>query len=61
MIYFRKLVKSKTFWLGMAQIVSAVGMYITGEQNAQELLLGASGILTILFRIITTESIGAKR
>ena len=61
MIYFRKLVKSKTFWLGMVQIVSAVGMYITGEQNAQELLLGASGILTILFRIITTESIGAKR
>ena len=61
MEYLNKLVKSKTFWLGMAQIVTAVGMLVTGEQTLNEVLFGASGVLTIIFRIITVEPIGAKK
>jgi len=61
MEYLRKLVKSKTFWAGMAQIVTGLGLYFTGEQSITELLVGAGGIITIIFRLVTTESIGAKK
>ncbi len=60
MEYLKKLVRSKSFWAGIVQIVTGVGLYFTGEQSATELLVGAGGILTIVFRLITTQSIGSK-
>jgi len=60
MDYFKKLLRSKSMWAGLVQIVAGVGLYFTGEQSATELLVGAGGIITILFRLITTEAIGSK-
>jgi len=60
MDYLKKMLKSKTVWLGLAQIVTALGLYFTGEANIQELFMAPTGILTILFRIITTTKIDDK-
>ena len=60
MDYLKKMLKSKTVWLGLAQIVTALGLYFTGEANIQELFMAPTGILTILFRIITTTKIDVK-
>ncbi len=60
MEYIKQMLRSKTIWAGIVQIVAGVGMYFTGEQTFQELFLGASGILMIIFRLITTESIEKK-
>jgi len=60
MDYIKKLLKSRTVWLGLAQIVTALGLYFTGEANIQELFMAPTGILTILFRIITTTKIDDK-
>jgi len=57
----KQMLKSKTVWAGLIQIVTAASLFFTGEQSAHELLFGASGILMIIFRLITTESIGAKK
>lgn len=61
MEYLKKLLRSKSVWAGISQIVAGLGLYFTGEQSVNELFLGASGIIMIIFRLITTESIGAKK
>lgn len=58
--YIKKMLRSKTVWAGLAQIVTALGMYFTGEQSAHELLFGASGVLMIVFRMISHNSIKEK-
>jgi len=60
MDYLKKMLKSKTVWLGLAQIVTALGLYFTGDANVQELFMAPTGLLTILFRIITTTKIDDK-
>jgi len=60
MEYAKKLLKSKSVWAGISQIVAGLGLYFTGEQSLNELFLSGSGIITIFFRLITTESIGNK-
>jgi len=61
MEYLKKMLKSKSIWAGLSQIVIGLGLYFTGEQSLNEMFLGASGIIMIIFRLITTESIGAKK
>jgi hypothetical protein len=60
MDYFKKLFKSKTFWVGLAQVVTALGLYFTGEQQLNEVLFGAGGVLMIVMRMVTTQSINDK-
>ena len=60
MDYFKKLFKSKTFWVGLAQTVTALGLYFTGEQQLNEVLFGAGGVLMIVMRMVTTQSINDK-
>jgi len=60
MAYFKKILRSKLIWLGIVQIITAVGLFFTGEATLQELLFGASGILTIVLRLITTQAIKDK-
>jgi hypothetical protein len=57
----KQMLKSRTVWAGIIQIVTSLSLFFTGEQTSHELLFGASGILMIVFRLITTESIGAKK
>lgn len=60
MDYIKKLLKSKTVWLGISQIITGVGMFFTGDQSVFELLFGASGVLVIIMRVITKMSIEDK-
>jgi hypothetical protein len=60
MEYIKKALKSKLVWLGIVQIVSALGMLCTGDTTLQEFLWGGSGIITIILRLITTQPIGNK-
>ena len=60
MDYIKKLLKSRTVWLGLAQIVTALGLYFTGEANIQELFIAPTGVLTILFRLMTKTKIEEK-
>lgn len=61
MEYIKKLAKSKTIWAGIIQIITGLSLYFTGEQALTEVLFGASGIMMIIFRLITTESIIDKK
>lgn len=60
MEYIKKAMRSKTVWAGVSQIVIGLGLYFTGEQSLNELFLSGSGIVMIIFRMITTESLGSK-
>jgi len=60
MEYFKKLLRSKSVWAGVVQIVAALGLYFTGEQSLHEILLGGSGIVMIIFRVISTDAIKNK-
>jgi len=60
MEYLKQLLRSKTIWAGITQIVAGLGLYFTGEQGINELFLSGSGIIMIIFRMITTESLGSK-
>jgi len=60
MEYLKQILKSKSIWAGISQVVAGLGLYFTGEQSLNELFLGASGIIMIVFRLITTESIKSK-
>ena len=60
MDYAKKLLRSKTVWFGLTQIVTALGLFFTGDANMQELLLAPTGILTIIFRSITSEPLDNK-
>ena len=56
----KQMLRSKTVWAGLTQVVACLGLYFTGEQSLNELFLGASGVIMIVFRLITTEAIGSK-
>jgi len=58
--YIAKMLKSKTVWLGIVQVVTALGMFFTGDANMQELLLAPTGILTIIFRSVTNTGLENK-
>ena len=60
MEYLKQALRSKTIWAGIVQIVAGLGLYFTGEQGLNELFLSGSGIIMIIFRMITTESLGSK-
>jgi len=60
MDYLKQMLRSKTVWAGIAQVVAALGMYATGDQSLHELLLGGSGVVMILLRLVTTDSIDNK-
>jgi len=60
MEYLKKMLRSKSIWAGLTQIVAGLGLYFTGEQGLNELFLSGSGIVMIIFRIVTTESLGSK-
>lgn len=56
-----RLLKSKTFWTGMAAILSAGTMYATGESTAPEAVrLGIEGALAVFLRMAMSKSINAS-
>ena len=53
----KKIIYSKTFWTGLATICAGVGMFVSGEQELQELILTIVGGVFIALRMVTHTSI----
>ena len=60
MNYIKQALKSKTIWAGLVQVIAALGLYFTGEQSLHEVILGGSGIIMIVFRVISTDAVHQK-
>lgn len=57
---FGNLMKSKTFWTGMAAILGAGGAFSTGEMTAHEAVqLGTTGALGVFLRMAIAK-VGVK-
>lgn len=54
---YKKIFNSKTFWTGLATICTGLGMYFTGEQNLQELIVSALGVVFIILRLATDTGV----
>lgn len=55
-----RLLKSKTFWTGVAAMVGAGSMYATGESTAPEAVrLGVEGALAVFLRMAIGKGINA--
>ena len=46
---FNELIKSKTFWTGVAGLVTAAGGYLSGEASLMTAIYGALGSLAAIF------------
>lgn len=55
-----QLLKSKTIWVSLATICTGIGMYVSGEQELEELITIIIGTVFGALRIITTSSISEK-
>jgi len=53
----KKLTQSKTFWTGIATIFTGIGLYVSGEQSLQDLIISGVGVIFIFLRIITDTPI----
>jgi len=60
MDYLKKMLKSKTVWAGIVAIITGFGMFMTNDQTISEFLLGANGVLAIILRLMTNQSIEDK-
>jgi len=49
--------KSKTFWAGIATVCTGVGMYVSGEQELQSLMVSVVGVVFTYLRLITNKPI----
>ncbi len=49
--------KSKTLWMGLATIATGLGLFFSGEQELQELIITAIGAIFTLLRFVTEEPI----
>jgi hypothetical protein len=56
-IEVKNLFQSKTFWLGILQILAAVAEFIAGAPAGLPIVQIVSGILTIIARIVTSTPI----
>ena len=53
----KKFFQSKTIWAGLATIMTGVGMYVSGEQSLQELVMASVGFIFIILRMVTSKAI----
>lgn len=60
MDYIKKLLKSKTVWLGISEITASVGLFVSGEMTLAAFLFGSAGVLTIILRLMTNQPIENK-
>ena len=56
----KQLFKSKTMWTSLATICTGIGLYVSGEQNLQELAISIVGVVFGFLRLITEEPISLK-
>ncbi len=56
-----KVLTSKTIWLGMIMLAGAVAEYLSGLPANATVAQAISGILTILVRFMTSDSLVEKK
>ena len=57
MIDWKKVITSKTIWLGVLMIVAALFEYAAGLPPGTTWVQGISGALTIVVRFLTNDSL----
>lgn len=57
MIDWKKVLTSKTIWLGVLMCVAAIIEYAAGLPAGTSLLQAVSGILTVIIRFLTKDSL----
>ena len=53
----KSILKSKTVWTSLACIATGVGMYVTGEQSLEELMVSVMGAVFVVLRLVTSEPV----
>jgi len=56
----KPILTSKTFWASVVTVVTGTGMYCTGEQNLQELLIAIIGAVFGYLRTVTDKGVYIK-
>jgi len=56
----KKALKSKTIWVSLATICTGIGMFVSGEQNLQSLIVVVVGAGMAALRFLTDSSIKDK-
>ncbi len=53
----KKIYLSKTFWTGIATICTGIGLFVTGDQNIEELIISSMGVVFTILRLYTEKPI----
>jgi hypothetical protein len=53
----KSFLKSKTLWVSLATLCTGIGMYVTGEQQLQELIISVIGLIFGALRVVTKEEL----
>ena len=53
----KKVWQSKTLWVSLATVCTGIGLYVSGEQSLQELVLAAVGAVFAVLRLITDKKV----
>jgi len=53
----KKWYQSKTIWASLATICTGFGLYFSGEQNMEALILSIVGAVFAILRVVTDEPI----
>ena len=56
----KHIFKSKTFWASLITVISGTGMYFTGEQGLDELLIIVIGAVFGFLRTVTDKGVYIK-
>lgn len=54
---YKNLFRSKTLWTGLATVFTGLGMYFTGDQTLQELMVSILGVVFIILRLVTDTGV----
>ena len=56
----KSILKSKAFWAGLGTVFTGIGLYFSGEQNLQELIISIIGVVFVILRLYTNKSVYIK-
>jgi len=56
----KSILKSKVFWTGLGTVFTGIGLYFSGEQNLQELIISIIGVVFVILRLYTNKSVYIK-
>ena len=54
---YKSIWKSKTFWTAIATVCSGIGLFVSGEQELQELIIVAIGAIFGVLRLVTKQPV----